>query len=233
MNFYKDVHLSWLNHQLKQQVDKVGRENYWYSLWDEPRNLTEAYINAICRKYIPYGFEGVEYWYYKSPDGHVYNGFHFDKDELAEGYVPPHQVAFIQLDFDDSCVVVSDMTWGQDIPKDLTYVYGDEGRLTIFDGKYAYSEMIGAPNSVTLYLNIWLRHKPIGIERCPYTEEWEPFDHCLLPKTETCVVEYKGPLSTSTQDCGDTHQMYYMKQPAEYVIGDTLSVQDGVVDYCK
>ena len=51
-------------------------------------------------------------------------------------------------------------------------MYGDEGRLTIFDGKYAYSEMIGAPNSVTLYLNIWLRHSSIGIERCPYTEEW-------------------------------------------------------------
>ena len=61
---------------------KIGRKNYWIGKDDAPRNYVEEYIQQWYKMFLTGDYMGIEYWVYKSEDGHSFDPFHFDKDEM-------------------------------------------------------------------------------------------------------------------------------------------------------
>lgn len=225
---FDGVHLSGTNARLKQEVTLLGRENYYYSPWDVPRNMVEEYLQGMLKRLPLGGCSAIEWWVHISKDTEVFTGFHFDRDECSDGVVHPDAIGCISLTYDNIGFVISNQKYGDPTPKDLLYVMGDEARVTVFPGDYSWSELAGSGEKICIFFNIWRKFIPKCLSRCPVVTDYE------LPLwtekyRERKPIMYEGEVVKTTHLVGDTSDVWIMKAPEFMDYGGIYYVPDDTV----
>ena len=175
---------------LKTECASVRSGQHWFGANDAPRCALERFAMRVFDFHAPdeedgYDAEtsGVEFW---TQDG-ASLGAHFDKDETAREkvgvIVTPHLATVTYLSDGGAPTVVFEGLTPRSLPEEkranescerVAVMYPKVGAHLRFDGRFLHgvlSEFAGdAPTEgkrMTLLCNVWLNHKPMGVERLP------------------------------------------------------------------
>lgn len=224
---YYNIHTPNINTTLLYNCGKIGRKNYWIGKDDAPRNYVEEYIQQWYKMFLTGDYMGIEYWVYKSEDGHSFDPFHFDKDEMDPQIEHPKWIGLVNLTLDRGATCISNMTYGDIKPTECVYSYGQEGKTLIWDGNVAWADLAGY-DDCKLYLNVWTKRRPKGLIR---SEEMPYYHQSMVTGIykKSKIQTYQGEFKHHTHICGDLFDQFVMKEPVETLPGDTYRVPDCVV----
>jgi type 2A phosphatase activator TIP41 len=176
---------------LKTECASVRSGQHWIGANDAPRCALERFAMRLFDFHAPdeedgYDAEtsGIEFW---TQDG-VSLGAHFDKDETAREkvgvIVTPHLATVTYLSDGGAPTVVFEGLTPRSLPEEkranescerVAVMYPKVGAHLRFDGRLLHGVLTefaddNTPTEgkrMTLLCNVWLNHKPMGVERLP------------------------------------------------------------------
>ena len=175
---------------LKAECASVRNGQHWFGACDAPRCALERFAMRVFDFHAPdeedgYDAEtsGVEFW---TQDG-ASLGAHFDKDETAREkvgvIVTPHLATVTYLSDGGAPTVVFEGLTPRSLPEEkranescerVAVMYPKVGAHLRFDGRFLHGVLSEFADDtptegkrMTLLCNVWLNHKPMGIERLP------------------------------------------------------------------
>ena len=222
---YQEVHSPHTNATLLHTCNEIGKRNYWIGKDTPPHNMVEEYLQQWHRQFLTGDYVGIEYWVHQSEENNPF-GFHFDKDEHDPQIEHPKWIGCINLTMDQHATCISDMKYGDIKPKECIYSYGNEGKVTIWSGEYAYGDMVGMDDT-KIYVNVWTKREPKGLIRSKEIEY--PRQKYFGMMTKDKVEDYTGATKAHTHICQDLFDLFILKEPIDIGWGGTYRVPDCVV----
>jgi len=197
---YRHIHDGHTNYNLSTQLKRIGRENFWIGMDDTPHNLIEEYLQQLYKRFFTKPCLGIEYWVYIPPEGNTYTGPHWDSDESIEEKIFPEWVGVVDLYNSASGLMVNDMVYGDEKPTEVFWIYQEEAKLTLFEGKYSYMELPNLETNISLYFDVWNRRPGDLVRSLPLEYEPPNFKQMILKQK---IIKPTGETVPHTHTCGD------------------------------